>query len=260
MHEVVARRPQGTPCWVSLLVHDLPAAQEFYGGMFGWRFRPGPRHFGPYTRAVLDELQVAGVGTLPEWQQLPVAWTPYLTSEDADATAELIREHCGTVAVGPLDADDNAGRMLIAADPGGAVFGVWEPRELPGSEATGVPGTVAWHELVTRNDGFVSAFYSAVFGYKVEPTPASCLERSTLLVGDRPVAGVSSVGDELPRGVPPHWMTYFTVADTDAAARGAVRLGGRVVRGPWESPFGRAAVVADPEGAAFTVVQSPEPV
>src|SRR5688572_17622529 len=112
MSEVAARRPEGTPCWVSLLVRDLDSAQDFYSSLFGWQFRPTPGHFGAYTRAVLGDMQVAGIGTLPQGQRLPVAWTPYLASEDADTTAELIREHCGTVAVGPLDADE-AGRMAI---------------------------------------------------------------------------------------------------------------------------------------------------
>lgn len=260
MSEVVARRPQGTPCWVSLLVHDLAAAQKFYGSLFGWRFRPGPRHFGSYTRAVLGDLQVAGIGTLPEGgQRLDVAWTPYLSSEDADMTAELIREHCGTVAVGPLDSDE-AGRMAIAADPAGAVFGVWEPRGDPGADVVRDPGTVAWNELVTRDDGFLASFYSAVFGYTVEPTASPFLERSTLLVSGQPVAGITSMGDELARGRPPVWMTYFAVADTSAATRQVVDLGGRVVREPWDSEYGRMATVTDPEGAAFSVIESPKPV
>lgn len=51
-------------------------------------------------------------------------------------------------------------------------------------------------------------------------------------------------------------MTYFEVADTDAAARLVQRLGGHVLRPPRNATAGRLAVVADPEGAVFTLVRS----
>ena len=106
MTEAATRRTPGTPCWVSLMVHGLAATQEFYGELFGWEFRPGPQHLGPYVRALLDGQEVAGIGELPPDRHLPIAWTPYLATDDADATAETIRPCGGTVGVGPLDADD----------------------------------------------------------------------------------------------------------------------------------------------------------
>lgn len=250
------RQPQGTPCWVSLLVNDLPAAQDFYSSLFGWQFRPGPQPFGPYTRAVLGDHHVAGIGALPQGRRLPVTWTTYLASEDADTTAELIRDHCGTVAVGPLDAEQ-AGRLAIAADPAGAVFGVWEPNDDPTADQVhGWPGTVAWNELITRDDAFLATFYSAVFGYKVEHPETPYLERSTLLVEGKPVAGITSVGDDLPRGRPPYWRTYFAVSDIDAATQLLVKLGGQVVSEPQDTVYGRTASVTDPEGASFALVES----
>ena len=92
MTDAPARQIQGTPCWVSLMVHDLPQAQEFYGGLFGWEFQPGPRHFGPYVRAVVNGRPAAGIGEIPREWQLPIRWTTYLRCDDADATAERIRE------------------------------------------------------------------------------------------------------------------------------------------------------------------------
>ena len=149
--EAATRRMHGAPCWVSLLAHSLSATQEFYGALFGWEFRPGPQHFGPYARAFLDGREVAGVGELAPDRHLPVAWTTYLASDDTDATAEQIRSCGGTVGVGPLDADDDAGRMAIASDPQGAIFGIWQGRSVmgtddhrgaghPGMERAGHPG------------------------------------------------------------------------------------------------------------------------
>lgn len=249
------RRTPGTPCWVSLMVRALTATEEFYGALFGWEFRPGPQQLGPYVRALLDGREVAGIGRLPQDRPLSVAWTPYLASDDADRTAETVRLCGGTVGVGPLDAAD-AGRMAIASDPSGAVFGIWQGGAHPGAAVTGVPGTPAWNELVTFETASVVKFYTTVFGYGQEPAVSSDLDHVTLHVDGRPVAGVHGMGQDLPRDRGPHWRTYFEVADTDAALRRIVGLGGRVRTPAHDSDHGRVAAVADPEGARFWVIQS----
>ncbi|MFB7636866.1 VOC family protein [Streptomyces sp. NPDC056149] len=252
--EAAARRMPGAPCWVSLLAHSLPATQEFYGALFGWEFRPGPQHFGPYARAFLDGLEVAGVGELAADRHLPVAWTTYLASDDADVTAEQIRACGGTVGVGPLDADD-AGRMAIASDPQGAIFGVWQGKAMLGTAVSGEPGTPVWNELVTQETDSVAPFYEHVFGFEREAVVSADFDYLTLHIKGKPVAGIHGVGNALPRDRGPHWMTYFAVPDTDAAARRVVELGGHVLRPARESAHGRLATVADSEGAAFTIIQ-----
>jgi predicted enzyme related to lactoylglutathione lyase len=217
-----ARRAPGTPCWVSLMAHGLAATEEFYGELFGWEFRPGPQQLGPYVRALLDGHEVAGMGQLPPDRRLPIAWTPYLASDDVDQTADTVRECGGTVAVGPLD-----------------------------------PGTPAWNELVTFETDSVSKFYATVFGYEREPVLSADFDYVTLHLAGRPVAGLHGVGHALPRDRGPHWQTYFEVADADATVRQVADLGGRVIRQPADSPHGRVATVADPEGAEFSVIQNP---
>ncbi|KUM98332.1 bleomycin resistance protein [Streptomyces yokosukanensis] len=251
-----ARRAPGTPCWVSLMAHGLAATEEFYGELFGWEFRPGPQQLGPYVRALLDGHEVAGMGQLPPDRRLPIAWTPYLASDDVDRTAEAVRLCGGTVAVGPLDAAE-AGRMAIAADPSGAVFGIWQGATHLGAAITGVPGTPAWNELVTFETESVSKFYATVFGYEREPVVSADFDYVTLHLAGHPVAGLHGVGHALPRDRGPHWKTYFEVADADATVRQVADLGGRVVRQPQDSPHGRVATVADPEGAEFSVIQNP---
>lgn len=248
-------RPQGAPCWVSLLAHSLEASQDFYSRLFGWEFESTPQPFGPYVRATLDGRAVAGVGEMPRDRHMPVAWTTYFGTQDADATAELIRDCGGTVGVGPLDADD-AGRMAIASDPLGAVFGIWQPLRYDGVEVTGKPGSLAWNELVTRETSMVGKFYSVVFGFEPEAVVSADFDYLTLHLDGQPVAGIHGVGQALPRDRGPHWMTYFAVADTDEAARHVVELGGHVVRVPRDSAYGRLATMADPEGAVFTVIHT----
>lgn len=253
------RHTPGMPCWVSLMVHGLDATKDFYGALFGWEYSPGPDQLGPYVRALIDGKEVAGIGRLPVDRHLPIAWTPYMATADADATAEAIRSACGTVGVGPLDAAD-AGRMIIGSDPAGAVFGVWQPAAHHGTAVYGTHGTPVWNELLTRETSSVVKFYQAVFGYEVEavvPADLDCLtDYLTLYVEGRPVAALHGVGNALPRDRGPHWMTYFEVEDTDEAARQVVELGGHVLQLSGESARGRLATVADPEGAVFTIVRS----
>ncbi|MFF6998366.1 VOC family protein [Streptomyces sp. NPDC008313] len=250
-----ARRSPGTPCWVSLMVHGMEATQEFYGELFGWEFRPGPPQLGPYARAEIEGQDVAGIGQLPPDRHLPVAWTPYLASDDVGVTAESVRHCGGTVGVGPLDAGE-AGRLVIASDPTGAVFGVWQAAAHLGTDITGVPGTPAWNELLTRDTVSVGKFYQAVFGYEEIAADPDGIDYLTLRVDGRPVAGIHGVGRALPRDRGPHWMTYFETADVDAASARVTALGGRLVTPPHDSPHGRLSTVVDPEGARFSLVHT----
>ncbi|MFE2537409.1 VOC family protein [Streptomyces sp. NPDC059371] len=250
-----ARNTPGTPCWVSLMAHETAATQDFYGALFGWEFQPGPPQLGPYARALLDGQEVAGIGQLPPDRHLPLAWTPYFASADVDHTAETVRHSGGTVGVGPLDAAE-AGRLAIASDPSGAVFGIWQRVAHLGTEITGVPGTPAWNELVTRDTESVVKFYQGVFGYELQPAGSADFDYVTLHIDGRPVAGVHGVGNALPRDRGPHWLTYFEAAELDDTVSLVTELGGRLLRPAHDSPHGRVATVADPEGAVFSLIHA----
>lgn len=258
MTEVAGRRLPGTPCWASLMVHRADQARNFYGALFGWEFGHRPARPGAYTLALLDGQRVAAIGDGPAEPHGPVAWTTMLASDDADETAELVRECGGTVGVGPLNADGE-GRLALAADPSGAVFGVWQGERLPGADLTGVPGSVAWNELWTWESPLVAKFYQAVFGFGSEPSAGEEPDRVVLTVGGRAVAGVHGVGSRLPRDRGAHWMTFFAAVDVDATARRAARLGARVVNAPCDSPYGRMATLVDPEGVAFALIAPASP-
>jgi predicted enzyme related to lactoylglutathione lyase len=257
-----SRQMPGTPCWASLLARELGRSQEFYHELFGWEFHAGPRQPGPYVRALAEGHEVAGLGEIVPGRRLKVAWLPYMASDDTDETAGLIRERGGTVAVGPLDAE-NAGRMAIAADTAGASFGVWQPAWQPDSlnPATAeVPGAPVWYELITRDSSVAGSFYPAVFGYEAGDGGAGNgaggdrEDYLTLRVDGAPVAGIHGVGPELPRDRGPYWKTYFSVGDTDATAERIVELGGTIVHLPADTPHGRVATAADREGAQFSVI------
>jgi hypothetical protein len=76
-------------------------------------------------------------------------------------------------------------------------------------------------------------------------------------LGGTEVGGIGELDNSHPAGVPAHWSVYFSVEDTDAAVAEVTSLGGTAIRPPWDTPYGRMAVVADDQGAVFSVIMAP---
>jgi predicted enzyme related to lactoylglutathione lyase len=255
-----ARCVAGAPCWVSLMARDLATAQDFYGPLLGWRFEPGPDRWGPYCRAVADDIAVAGIGAVAQTWEFPVTWTTYFGTDDADRITAGVRERGGTTITGPLGFD--AGRLALAADPAGAAFGVWQGRPGPASDLER-PGALAWSELRTTDAFDAALFYGAVFGWDdAKDLDVEWQDDRVLLRGaGRTLAalhGGASQGAPEPR-IRPRWHVFFSVADADATARRAEELGGSVAAAPHRSPFGRVAQLRDREGGLFWVVTPGDP-
>ena len=247
--------PPGTPCWVDLGVADIGKAKAFYTGLFGWDVQEGPPESGGYCMAELNGRQVAGIGPKMGPDEMPAAWTTYIASADADETAGKIREAGGQVVMEPMDVMD-VGRMAIAADPGGAFFGIWQAGSHSGIQMANEPGALTWNENMSRDFAGNKAFYHSVFGYEYGDMSSEGFNYATADLGGSPVGGIGELDPNFPPEVPANWATYFGVADADAAVARAEELGGSVVRPAWDTPYGRMAVLADNQGAVFAVVSA----
>lgn len=249
----VPRYPPGAPSWVDLASTDPAGARKFYGTLFGWTFDIGPAETGHYTMCLLDGDIVAGMNGEPV-ASMPTVWMTYLSTENADEAAKRVTAAGGAVVMGPLDVLEH-GRLVVGTDPGGAMFGVWQPRRHIGASRVNEPGTLCWTELVTRDLEPAKRFYTSVCGYAWEPvdTGEDGPRYETFAVDGRVVGGAIQMTSDWPADVPSHWMPYFGVGDTDAAVATTERLGGEVRLPPTDSPFGRFAVLADPQGGVFTV-------
>ena len=137
--------PAGVPCWADLTVPDVLTAQAFYTAVLGWSFTDTADEYGGYVIAQVDGSAVAGIGPTPQ-AGVPSAWTLYLASDDVDGTAKKIPELGGTMLLPPGDVGP-LGRMLVAADPTGAVFGVWQPKSFTGADVVNEPGSLCWNEV-----------------------------------------------------------------------------------------------------------------
>ena len=123
----------GAPCWNDLFSSDTDKAKEFYGELFGWTtMDPGPE-YGGYFLFQKDGKVVAGCMANDGEQGVPDAWTIYLSTDDADRTAEATKANGGQVHMEPMDVTQN-GRFTMLGDPGGAAIGAWEPRDVSGFE------------------------------------------------------------------------------------------------------------------------------
>jgi uncharacterized protein len=278
----------GVPCWVEVRVPDPEAALDFYGGLFGWEFEdarpdsPG-KHFIARTEvtagwSIFDTESgtrggdVAAVGWLPEGVPQIASWHTHFWVDSAEETAAKVRDAGGAVAMEPFDFLDLA-RVAVFTDPEGAAFGVWEAKEHKGAGLVNDPGSLNFNGLNTRDVAGAKAFYGSVFGWRTLDMGGG-MELWTLdgygdyLEGYHPdlrkqmaeaqapegfedvVAQLLPIPDDQP-DTPPHWSVTFATADADASAANATELGGQVIVPPFDAPWVRMTVLADPQGATF---------
>jgi predicted enzyme related to lactoylglutathione lyase len=266
-----AHYPPGVPCWVDTLQPDPEAATRFYAALFGWQIigpgeTPGTPP-GKYFVAQLRGLDVAGIGSLPTRGAPPSAfWNTYVAVDSVDDACARASSAGGAVVVPPTDAPP-AGKLAAISDPSGATFSLWEARDRVGARCINEPAAWAMSALLTRDPEGAKRFYRDVFGWRSDTfTPSGAevtLFRLPGFVGGEPhqpvprdvVAIALPLGADVPAGVPGHWSVDFWIDDADAAAAKAAQLGGTVVTALHDAPGFRRCVLADPQGAVFSLSQ-----
>ena len=248
------RWPEGVPCWTDVSSPDVAGSRSFYESVLGWSFQESGDEYGGYVLALADGKPVAGIAPL-QGDQVRPAWTLYLASDDADATAAAVSEAGGTVMVPPMDVGP-LGRMLIASDPAGGVFGAWSAGEHIGAGLVNEPGAMGWEDLRSTDPDAARAFYGKVFGYDFQALEAAGPDYTTFhLAGDpAPLGGMGGMFGA-PEGTPSHWLVYFGAPDVDAATASVASSGGQVLAPGFDTPYGRMSAVVDPVGAVFWLVR-----
>jgi predicted enzyme related to lactoylglutathione lyase len=180
----------------------------------------------------------------------------YIAVENADAAADRAVQFGGQVLAPAFDVMD-LGRMAVVQDPTGAAFCVWQARRQAGTGITGVPGTLCWGDLNTRDQARARKFYADLFGWTLtddtdDDPPSGYVHIQN---GEEFIGGISPPAFVNPH-VPPHWMPYFQVVDCDASAAQAKQLGARIYMEPNTlEDAGRFAILADPQSASFAIFQ-----
>jgi uncharacterized protein len=242
--------PNGTPCWIDYGASDVDAAKDFYGRLFGWEFTGGHPEHGGYLLATRNGEHAAGLSPLMDPGDSP-AWTTYFAADDARATADRIREAGGTVVVEPMDVAP-LGTMLIALDPQGNPFGLWQAGENTGVRVYNEPGALVWNEAAVDDPASAREFYSAVFGFIFDEVPGA-EGYTTFATGGNPLGELGGLQPGSPKG----WTVCFAVESVDETVARVEAGGGKVTMAPKDTEYGRFAVVEDPWGAPFSVMQTP---
>jgi uncharacterized protein len=265
----------GVPCWVDTNQPDPEAAVAFYRDLFGWEFEDAmpAGSAARYYIARLHGGDVAAVGSQPgDGSAAAAAWNTYIWVDSVDDTVSKVLAGGGLVMGKPVDVAD-AGRLAVCADPEGAGFCLWQAGRHRGAQVVNLPGSLNFNGLNTRDPERAKAFYGSVFGWGTldlgstgrawrRPGYGEFLERSDPGLRRRMadsgapdgfedvVATLNAItGDQ--EGIPAHWSVTFSVDDADATATRAEQLGGRVLVAPFDAPWVRMTVIADPQGAAF---------
>jgi uncharacterized protein len=115
------------------------------------------------------------------------------------------------------------------------------------------PGTFCWADLGTSDPGRAKRFYTALFGWTADDRPSGPDTVYSIFMREgRSVAALYA--QEPSPGVPPHWLSYASVASAADTAARARALGGALIHEPFDVlDVGRMAVLQDPGGAVLAL-------
>jgi predicted enzyme related to lactoylglutathione lyase len=247
----------GKVVWVDLVTPDLASSKRFYSGLFGWTFEDSVPGSKQYSLALLDGHPVGGLfhRNPPRGERRQPAWLTFIAVSDVDAATRAAVEHGAKVLFEPRDVPMR-GRQAVFADPEGAVFAVIASSTGDPPDYLAAPGDWIWSSLLVRDPATDAAFYQTLLGYDVfDLESGDGAEHLILASGDYARASVSALPVQATHGHP-HWLNFIRVVSaTDTTAR-AVALGGTVLVAPHlDRHGGHVAVVADPSGAPFGLME-----
>jgi uncharacterized protein len=119
------------------------------------------------------------------------------------------------------------------------------------------PGEIGWRELRSRDLPAALEFYSKLFGWTVEQSKVTPTEYKEIVVDGSAVGGMMAIDENWgPEPPPSHWASYIAVENADETAEKITANGGSIKVPPFDAPgVGRMAMVADPSGADFAIIQ-----
>jgi len=251
----VDKHAPGAFCWVELGTTDQANAKNFYASIFGWTVADmpmGPHEY--YTLFKLNGGDAAAAYTMQpaERANVPPHWNLYIAVENTDECAKHAGELGGKVVAPPFDVG-TFGRMAVIQDPTGGAFCIWQAKDTVGTTVAGESGTVCWADLSTPDPAAAKPFYEALFGWKIGPAEKYPPDYWVIRNGEQLIGGIPPTAFRQP-GAPPHWMLFFLASNVDGVAAKTTALGGAVHLAPMSMGSTRLAVLADPQGAGFSVI------
>jgi predicted enzyme related to lactoylglutathione lyase len=250
--------PNGTLCWIDLLVTDTGAARQFYSSLFGWDILDGPPEAGGYLMCMLNGRAVSAISPKAHDNPSPNVWSTYLASDDLDRTVAKANAAGSQFMMEPMDVM-SAGRLAFAMDPSGSRYGIWQAGDHKGVGVYNEPGALVWNELMTRDYEGAKAFYGNVFGLTFNEIGEGFAYSTVKRASDgEVVAGLGELDASRPAEIPGSWVVYCLVQDCDESATRAAELGATIVREPFDTPFGLMTSLTGAQGEAFSLIEAPK--
>lgn len=250
--------PQSRFIWHEILSNDVDSAARFYSEVVGWNCHDLTADGVTYTVFHAGRRPVAAVDSVSSGalsKRKLTGWIPYIGVNDVDASAAEVLRLGGALAEAPTSTT-NIGRFAVAADPEGALFGLFAPDSDNGDldqDDPMAPGKISWHELYTGDPTTAVRFYSNLLKWTKGPSfdmgPAG--EYQVIAQYGRELSGVM----RKPLGLPTaYWNSFFQVDDITSAEKRVITHGGTVFDGPREVPGGSFTLKCfDPEGFMFAL-------
>jgi predicted enzyme related to lactoylglutathione lyase len=246
--------PPGSPCWLELATTQPQASMAFYQDVMGWDYEERTDSDGaPYYVATLVGEPVAGIRHIAE----PVEeWSVFLVTPDLTA---LVRrsELLGGRTVEPAHSVPKVGRKALIEAPAGATFGACQVAP-DWAFTAGVPNSLVWLEFITHLVPQADRYFGELFGYEGRQF-GNGIEDDYMVwyAGGDSVIGRVRMMPGTSVEVPARWMPHFRTPldrNFDDAVVTAHDAGARLRFNPYSSELGRVAVLTDPVGARFAII------
>jgi hypothetical protein len=251
--------PVGAPCWFELSSTDVPRSLDFLKAVFGWTNTANDMgEFGAYHFLHNANGTVGALGGMPPAAAgAPSYWGTYFATADLDASVAKAASLGGRLMADPFDVP-GMGRGAVLADPGGAVFSLWQAENPDAGDFTMFENfSFGWVELATRDVEAAQRFYGALLGWTFAdsanaPGGTRYVEYAA---GETHYGGLLQMTKEW-GDLPEHWSLYVVVPDLDVALSATEAAGGTIAVPAFEAPgVGRIARVDEPTGAGHYLVQ-----
>ncbi len=247
----------GKMIWADLITPDLAAAERFYGGLFGWTFQRLRAGDVDYAVVMQGGRPIAGLvqKAIPAGTHRQPAWLTFLATNDIDGAKRLAVAH-GAKVLADIKSYPLRGRQCVLSDPEGAVFALLASSSGDPPDYLAATGDWIWSSLHAKDAGAEAAFYQNLLGYDVFDLPSDDgLEHLILSTDDYARASANDLA-RIPARRHSHWLNFVRVENAAETAAKVAALGGRVLVQPRvDRHGGMLAVVADPAGAPFGVME-----
>ncbi len=248
----------GKRIYAELVTPDLAAAKQFYAQLFCWTFQDDQKGDAMFTQASLDGQVIGGIYQRPLPAGRRPGWISFIATTDLAKTAALATQNGAKLLLSPRPFV-NLGQEAVLSDPQGAVFAVLQSNSGDPADYLVSPGDWIWSSLIATDPKADADFYKTVFGYDVYAMPEAQDSQHLLLASDN--FARASVNPIPPAwtNAKPRWLNFIRVDSAAATSAKVTALGGKIIQQPHTDRHGgKIAVVADPAGALFGLMEWPD--